>query len=189
MAFPVAIFCVAGKHPDVARDSGPCEVPAPSRRLSIVADAHEWGHFGTFKTLARIRAEGFWWLGMSADVEAVLRRCPACQRDNAHRVLFHPALAVPTAAGVMHRIHMDLLKLPVSSDATGNKQYLLLFVCALSKFPVGFALSSKASVDIATALWQFICIFGTPLTIVSDNGSASGRAGCRGGLCGRALCN
>ena len=171
--FPIAIFAVPGVHPDVPAAGPYLEVPAPSRRLGLVLAAHEMGHFGVFKTLERVRQEGVWWLGLAADVETIVQMCPACKRDNTHRAQFHPALALPPPVGVMHRVHMDLLSLPPAAPLLIGgppRQYLLLFVCALTKFPIAFVLDSKEAVAVAHCLWQVICMFGSPLSLVSDNG-------------------
>lgn len=69
---------------------------------------------------------------------------------------------------------MDLLLLPLvergSSGCDTPFQYLLLFVCALSKYPIAFCLTSKESIVIARALWSVICMFGSPVVLNSDNG-------------------
>ena len=68
---------------------------------------------------------------------------------------------------------MDLLMLPLvesSGDPKPKYNYLLLFVCALSKYPVEFSLTSKESIVVAKALWNVVCTFGVPQRIASDNG-------------------
>ena len=63
---------------------------------------------------------------------------------------------------------MDLLKLPTSAE---GYEYLLLFVCAFTKYPVEFKLKTKDMFSVAEGLWHFISVFGSPAEIVSDNGS------------------
>ena len=57
-----------------------------------------------------------------------------------------------------------------SGDPKPKYNYLLLFVCALSKYPVAFSITSKESIVVAKALWNVICTFGVAQTITSDNG-------------------
>ena len=144
------------------------EVPAPSLRLGLVVEAHQFGHFGGRKTSARLRDMGLWWLGMDKDVDVVVQRCGACLRDAAHRTIHHPARSIPIPAGVFDRVHMDLMLMPESS---GGYVQLLLFVDALSKYPIAFPLRSKEASLVAERLWHVICTFGTPVCLHSDNGT------------------
>ena len=43
-------------------------------------------------------------------------------------------------------------------------------MCALSKYPVAFATTSKESTVVAKALWNVLCTFGVAQEITSDNG-------------------
>jgi transposase len=121
------------------------EVPPASQRLALVVEAHQWGHFGVRKTRERWERTPLWWLGMEDDVRAVVERCVTCQRDAARRT------------GVFDRVHMDLLQLP---ESKAGLNYLLLFVDALSKYPIRFALPSKEARGVADRLWSVICTFG-----------------------------
>ena len=57
-----------------------------------------------------------------------------------------------------------------SGDPKPRYNYHLLFVCALSKYPVAFSVTSKESTVTAKALWNVICTFGVPQEVTSDNG-------------------
>ena len=48
--------------------------------------------------------------------------------------------------------------------------YILLFVDALSKFPVAFPLKTKEMAGVAECLWRVISLFGAPVALHSDNG-------------------
>lgn len=128
-----------------------------SQRLALVVEAHQWGHFGVRKTRERLERTPLWWLGMEDDVRAVVERCVTCQRDAAHRTVFHAAMSLPIPQGVFDRVHMDLLQLP---ESKAGLNYLLLFVDALSKYPIRFALPSKEARGVADRLWSVICTFG-----------------------------
>ena len=143
-------------------------VPPPSQRLRIVNEAHSLGHFGADKTKECVERSGAWWVGLGADVETVVSRCRACQQDAAHRVVRHDAQLQPMPTGVWDRVHMDILDMGQADDGS---QYLLLFVDALSKYPVAFALPTKAAGEIARCLWHVIALFGPMVCLVSDNGS------------------
>ena len=100
--------------------------------------------------------------------------CRPCSRDNAHRSRWAPALSLEVPHRVFERVHMDVLQLPLvemgESGVDSPFQYLLLFVCALSKYPIAFCVSPKESSVIAKSLWSVICMFSSPVVSNSDNG-------------------
>lgn len=166
---PVAIF--ARRQHAEGQPTITWEVPPPSRRLQLVGAAHHFGHFGTAKTSARLDDQGVWWPGRDEDVQAVVQHCTACQRDNAHRVVTHPAIAIPIPHKPFDRVHVDLLALPTAEPPLPPYSYLLLFVDGLSKFPVGFPLVTKEADAMGQAFWSLIATFGPPAVLVSDNGT------------------
>ncbi len=89
------------------------EVPAPARRITLVAEAHEMGHFGAEKTARRLWDLGFDWVGLLQDCEVITSVCRPCARDNAHRSLWAPALSLEVPHRVFERVHMDLMQLPL----------------------------------------------------------------------------
>ena len=143
------------------------EVPPPSQRWGILEAAHLLGHFGVDKTVARVESGGAWWSGIEADAAALVQRCMACLRNAAHRAVYHAAQSLPIPTGVFDRVHMDLLELPPAKDGS---TYMLVFVDALSKFPIAYALQTKEAESVARKLWQVIANYGTMIVIHSDNG-------------------
>ena len=169
-AFPLAIFTVPGTHPASPMGSTPLEIPAPSRRLALIAHAHELGHFGVAKTVAKVRSAGYWWVGLDSDVAMITSRCVACIRDNLHSSHWHPAIALPIPTAIMERVHMDLLSLP---RAAGPVPYegIFLLVDALSKWPVAIPFVSKGAEEIGMAYWSTVTTYGPPRVVISDNGA------------------
>ena len=173
--YPIAIFTAPIQG--LLTQGKALELPAPGRRISIVAAAHEFGHFGGDKTMNRIRALGYDWLGLLQDCEVIISACRAFSRSNAHMKIWAPAQSLPVQSAIFERIQMDLLMLPLveivagsSGDPKPKYNYLLLFVYALSKYPVTFSLTSKESIVVAKTLWNVVCTFGVPQGIASDNG-------------------
>jgi len=70
--------------------------------------------------------------------------------------------------GVFDRVHMDLLELPLAQDGS---RYVLLFVDALSKFPIAYTTESKEAEEVAGHLWSTIAMFGPMVCLHSDNGA------------------
>jgi hypothetical protein len=147
--------------------------PPPSQRLDLVVQAHVFGHRGASKTRALLEERGLSWVGMTQDVQAVLARCRVCLQDNQKTIFFHPAMAIEVPKEVFGRVHMDLLELD-ESEPYGVQQmtyrYILLFVDALSKFPIAVILPDKEMGGVAEGLWRVISTFGAPAILVSDQG-------------------
>ena len=169
---PIAIFSVPKTGSLLPEKT--MEIPAPARRVVLVAAAHEFGHFAADKTANRLWDQGFDWLGILQDCQVIISACRPCARDNAHRKVWAPAASLVVPGRVFERVHMDLLMLPLVEVTSGSLippfQYLLLFVCALSKYPIAFCLTAKESTIIAKALWSVICMFGPMVVLNSDNG-------------------
>ena len=70
---PVAIFSVPGGGGLVEEQVK--EIPAPARRIALVAEAHELGHFGADKTAKRLWDLGFDWVGLLQDCEVITKVC------------------------------------------------------------------------------------------------------------------
>ena len=164
LGYPIAIFTAPSQG--LLTQEKALEVPAPGRRISIVAAAHEFGHFGADKTMNRIRTLGYDWLGLLQDCEVIIKACRACSRSNAHAKLWAPAQSLPVPSAIFERIQMDLLMLPLVESVPGSSgdpkpkyNYLLLFVCALSKYPVAFSITSKESIVVAKALSECYCLY------------------------------
>jgi hypothetical protein len=51
-----------------------------SRSLKDVTHHHMGGHYGAFRTHAKIRQSGFFWPTMYEDTKNFIQRCGACQR-------------------------------------------------------------------------------------------------------------
>jgi hypothetical protein len=143
-------------------------VPPPSKRLALVIEAHQWGHFGAIKTDQRLHASGYWWLGRQEDVKNLVERCPSCMMNANYHTRHHPARTLPVPQGIFDRVHMDIMSIGSAEDGA---KHVLLFVDALSKFPIAFPMHTKEAAEVAKCLWRTICQFGTPTVLHSDNGA------------------
>jgi hypothetical protein len=104
---------------------------------------------------------------MSKDVSLAIDSCPQCIRFNRAHAPEHPArsLSIPT---IFHRVAMDLtLGLPITERGHNG---ILVISEYLSKFPVAYPIKSKTASEIASHLWHFMCLFGPPQELLSDQG-------------------
>lgn len=141
-------------------------VPKPAERQEIIKTAHLLGHFAIGSVYDRLRTKYFW-KNMIKDIENVVKQCRPCLRHQKTPIQEHPALAIPVT-GLMDRIDMDLVfGLPETENG-----YKGIFVIteALSKYPYAVPIKSKTALEIARQFFNFICLFGPPKQIISDQG-------------------
>lgn len=126
------------------------------------------GHLGIHRTIARIRAR-FYWVGYKQDIINKCNTCPVCQ---AQKMSTKPTKAPlkPFIVGVpMERIQMDLIG-PLPESYSGNK-YALSLTCCFTKWIESFPLKSITAKTVASTLVdQFVCRFGVPREIHTDQG-------------------
>jgi hypothetical protein len=126
------------------------------------------GHLGHRRTLKRVR-QRFYWPGLSRDVEEWCRRCSQCaSRKTAGKTLRAPLSTVRTGYP-MERIALDIMG-PLPATRRGNR-YILVIGDYFTKWVEAFAMPDQEARTVAHVLVnEFICRFGTPGYIHTDNG-------------------
>lgn len=141
-------------------------------RKDIVAEIHGnplGGHLGSRKTLARVKAR-FYWSGLTADVRAFVRMCSLCQRRESPPRKRRAPLQQSRVGAPMERVAIDLMG-PLPKTDSGN-QWILVVGEYHTKWMEAYALPDAKAVTVAKRLVDdFICRFGIPLELHSDQGS------------------
>ena len=136
--------------------------------LTSLHDSPTSGHLGITKTLAKVR-ERFYWPGQRQDVEEWLMKCEKCATGKgANKGNRAPLVSCPPGYP-MERIAIDILgPLPESSK---GKKYIMVVGDYLSKWTESYAIPNQEARTVAQKLVdEFICRFGTPKTIHTDQG-------------------
>ena len=143
-------------------------VPIINQRPTFVARAHLLGHFGQSSTLSRlVQAFKVWWPAIQEDVARCIATCAACITRLPTAPIHHPAVALPIP-GIFHRVSMDLaLGLPKTSRGSVG---VLCIMEYLTKFPVLYPITSKSADEIARHFLNYLCMFGPPAEILTDQG-------------------
>ncbi len=111
----------------------------------------------------------YYWRGMYADCERVVRECEVCQRMRGYGKRREGGLQVMTANEPNEQVGIDLMVLPKSQ--TGNK-YILTIVCYFSKYTRAVPISSKNMESVAYAFYtNWLLPYGAPDRIISDQGN------------------
>ena len=131
-------------------------------------DIPSTGHLGVEKTLSKIR-QAFYWPGMTDSVRKYCIKCDICVTQKLSRASNKAPLGQYLVGEPMERVMMDILgPLPITSS--GNR-YVLVIADWFTKWTECVAIPDIESETVARALVDnFICRFGTPLQIYSDQG-------------------
>jgi hypothetical protein len=123
------------------------------------------GHLGLRKTLQKI-TQRFYRPGINDIVEEIVRECITCQKV---KRLPHPARAALQPMMInepLELITIDLVELATASRK-GNK-YVLVVCDHFTKFVQFYAIKSKEAVEVGKKLFKYICTYGIPNKLLSD---------------------
>ena len=128
------------------------------------------GHQGIDRTLERIK-EKFWWPNMDAMVRHHVSVCETCQAtSNKDKPPPNPPNQIPLATMPNERVHVDLFG-PVTAADKHTTKYVIGITDSFTKMMRMAAIPNKEAATVALAIVnEWITIYGTPVTIVSDQG-------------------
>ena len=126
------------------------------------------GHLGQHKTLARVR-QRFYWLNLKEDVIRWCNQCDLCATRKDPNPRRRATLKQYQVGCTMERVAMDIIgPLPVSRR--GNK-YILVLADYFTKWTEAFPMRNQEAVTVAKRFVNdFICRFGVPLQVHTDQG-------------------
>lgn len=136
--------------------------------LRQLHDSPSGGHLGVKKTLQRVR-ERFYWMNSSDDVKDWCKKCTTCATSNGpHRKRKAP-MKQYNVGSPFERIALDIAG-PFPVTEKGNK-YMLVVMDYFTKWVEVYAIPDQGAATVADVLIkEFICRFGVPLEIHSDQG-------------------
>ena len=140
--------------------------------LHLFHDVPEAGHPG-IKATKKIIKSRYFWEGMNKEIVAYVNSCPVCQKVKASNVKPYGFLqSVDPPSFVFERISMDFMgPFPASGKGRLNK-YLFVVQDELSKWVEIFPMRTATARKVVECLVNNIfCRFGSPKSILSDNGS------------------
>ena len=136
--------------------------------LNMSHDAKTAGHLGRDRTLANVKRHVYW-PGMADDVARWCRQCDMCARrkpgpGRAKLPMQHVNVGMP-----LERVAIDILgPLPMSHD---GYEYIMVVEDYYTKYAEAYSLVDHTAQTVGDKLLtEFICRFGVPLTIHTDQG-------------------
>jgi hypothetical protein len=150
-----------------------CQLVVPESKqreiLHYFHDVPSAGHLCAEKTLQKIKQD-YYWPGMKQDTQEYCKSCDQCASRKPSRQRNRAPLNQYLSGEPMERVAIDILgPLPVTTN--GNK-YILVIVDHFTKWTESVALPNQTAETVAKAFVdEFVCRFGTPLQLHSDQGS------------------
>jgi len=148
-------------------------IPPLSDRPRILKEYHDsaiGGHKGITKTYLRIKTR-YYWPNMKTDIQSYIQNCRNCQLKKLVRVKTRqPMIITDTPCAAFDKISMDIMG-PLPETRTGST-YILTIQDLLTKYSLALPLKQATAIDIANAFVDhFICIYGAPKALLTDQGS------------------
>ena len=126
------------------------------------------GHLSMRKTADNARKH-FYWIGYIADIELYCRSCHTCGSRNGPIPRARAPMQSIKTGYPLERIQTDILGLLPETNK-GNK-YVSVVVDMYTKWPEAHALPDQEVNTVAQAVMDnFVCRFGCPLGVLSDQG-------------------
>lgn len=127
------------------------------------------GHSGFHRTYNRIK-ERYKWHNMKKDINKFIKTCESCQKNKLLRKKHCKPMELTTTSTVpLEKVFLDIVG-PLPLTESGNK-YILTLQDDLTKYSQAYALPNHEALTIAQAfVQQFICNFGLPKSILTDQG-------------------
>ncbi|CAF4027267.1 unnamed protein product [Rotaria sordida] len=140
------------------------------RLLKAYHDSPWAGHFGFRRTYLKLKNR-YWWPNMKSIIKNYIQNCMLCQKFNIERRkssgLLHP---IESPCGPFQLIGIDYSG-PFPITPQGNK-YVLAITDYFTKWVIAIPLPNQTAQTTAEALYEhYICIYGVPMRILSDQGS------------------
>ncbi len=140
-----------------------------SLRHSVLVAAHDGlGHGGIGATRAIIN-KYFTWPGMKKDITTHIESCNTCLLNNRGGHTKLPLCEPQVITERFEKLAIDVVgPLPITKR---HFRYILTCIDLATSFPIAIPMRTNTAAETAQALLSIISCFGTPLTILSDQGS------------------
>ena len=140
---------------------------------AIMAELHDAvtaGHLGQQKTVHRLKMSPFYWPGMVEYAMRWVRNCLKCnqRKDPKHRK--RAPLQNYHAGATADRYACDLTG-PFKPAASDKSQWIFTIADWYTRYMMAYPLQRATANAVAKCIVNFMCTFGFPLQIYSDNGT------------------
>ena len=106
------------------------------------------------------------WPSMRRDVQTFIKRCDTCIKMTEQKRIQHTRKYVTERHGVLQLIGIDAIHMPKTKN--GHK-YILTIIDLFTRYTVLKPLKDLTAQTAAKALIEYMCVYGVPIHITSDN--------------------
>lgn len=137
--------------------------------LRTVHNGPTGGHLGSAKLLSRLQ-HSFYWVNMKQDVELWCRKCLSCAKRKSPPKKTRAPLCQQLSGCPLERVAIDFAgPLP---ETTSYNRYIMVVTDYFTKYSEAYPIPDITASTAATVLVsEFICRFGVPRQIHTDQGS------------------
>lgn len=137
--------------------------------LQLLHNDQTAGHLAYKRTMSRVRPR-FYWAGYTLFTERWCKQCNQCQKRNIQNPKTRAEMKLYVVGEPLERVALDILG-PVPKTHDGNK-YILVITDYFTRFAEAYSLPDIEAKTVANKLvTEFICRYGVPLQIHSDQGA------------------
>lgn len=153
--------------------SGELEYVPLEKRDEIFKELHDspiGGHRGVSKTYNRVRQK-YYWENLKDDIQHRIQQCLNCKIKKLVRLKTRQPMVITDTPGMrFDKLALDIVG-PLPKTELGN-EYILTLQDQFSKFCMAIPLIETSVATVADMLIKrFICYFGSPRVILTDQGS------------------
>ena len=165
-----AVLCFKWESDEGKKTQWKTVIPK-SQRKAVVEELHGGkmsGHLGFKRTFARVRSL-YYWSGMRADVRSYIRECERCAKRKSPPKKNRATLQQRRIGFPMERVALDIIG-PLPETEAGNR-WILVVGDYFTKWTEAYPLvDTRAETVAETLVTEFICRFGVPAELHSDQG-------------------
>ena len=149
-----------------------CLLCVPIKLRSALMYHYHYAHHAGGEVLSSQLLRSFWWSGLHKDCADFVAACSICGPIKSGGMQSVPTQPIPSPSQPFSVIHVDH-KGPLPLQAGSKNSYILVVVCALTRFCNFLPCQGTTALETFRLLVSRVfCVFGTPAVIVSDNGPA-----------------
>ena len=138
----------------------------PPFRRPVFNTLHGLSHAG-IKATVKLITQRYVWPSCKSDCREWTRLCIPCQRSKVHKHVVAPLGSFPQPSARFEHVNIDIVILPVSE----GYRYCLTCVDRFTRWPEAIPLCDQEAATVARAFFEgWICRFGTPLRVTTDQG-------------------